>query len=42
MDIRRANLEITSILWVTTGWEIDPDMIDGVYYKKSPLLFWLN
>ena len=42
MDIRRANLKHTTIMWVTVGMEIDPDMIDGVYYRKSPILLWLN
>lgn len=42
MDARRANLKITGIFWVTTGCEVDPDMIDGVWHKKSPILIWLN
>lgn len=42
MDARRANLKITNVLWLTTGWEVDPVMIDCVYTKHSPLLIWLN
>jgi len=42
MDARRANLKITNVLWLTTGWEVDPTMTDCVYTYHSPLLIWLN
>jgi len=42
MYVRRANLKHTNIFWLTTGWEIDLDMSDGVWFKRSPILIWLN
>lgn len=41
-DVRKANLKHTGILWLITGWEIDLEMEGGVYYRKSPVLIWLN
>jgi hypothetical protein len=42
METRKANIKETTIIWVVTGWEVDPDMLDGRWYKRSPILLWLN
>jgi hypothetical protein len=42
MRLRKANLKETTIVWVTTGWEADPDMDECIWYKRSPILIWLN
>jgi hypothetical protein len=42
MEKRKANLKETTIVWVVVGWEIDPDMLECVWYKRSPILLWLN
>lgn len=42
METRKANLKETDIVWVTVGWEVDPEMSEGVWYKKAPILLWVN
>lgn len=41
-NLRRANLKITSVLWLTTGVEIDPLYDDCTYTKHVPVLIFLN
>ena len=42
MDMRRANLKHTDIFWLTVGWEFDYDMSECIWFKRSPILIWLN
>lgn len=42
MKTRKSNLQHTTIIWVITGSEIDLDMDNGIWYKSSPILLWLN
>jgi hypothetical protein len=42
METRKANLQVTTIIWVVVGWEADPEMSECVWYKRSPILLWLN
>jgi len=40
MNIRRANLRITRILWIDCRLRID--FINECYNPKTPILLWLN
>jgi hypothetical protein len=42
METRKGNLKVTFIVWVTVGWEVDPEMLGGIWYKRAPILLWLN
>lgn len=42
MVTRRNNLQHTDIFWVVVGWEVDPDATEYIWYKRSPILLWLN
>lgn len=41
-QLRKSNLKVTNIFWVTTGVEIDPYYIDCTYEFKAPILVFLN
>lgn len=40
--LRRANLKITTVLWLITGVEIDPMYTDCTYHFHTPVLIFLN
>jgi hypothetical protein len=41
-NVRKANLKITSILWICHRVEIDPDYSDATNAYSFPVLIWLN
>lgn len=41
-ETRKANLKVTSVLWLTTGVEIHPMYSDCTYHFHVPVLIFLN
>ena len=42
MLTRKSNLNITQVLWLVRGVEIDPCYVDCTYELRTPVLIYLN
>lgn len=42
IETRKANMNITNVVWLVTGVEIDPIYTDCTYHYHTPILIFLN